>query len=171
MPAKVQWAIEESVERLHSTTNGEFERSAGWPLFKEITASGGRRLLRHAHTQALLIPVRPLGRSVSGRDLTLPFEYPRLVSSLPLELASNSLGSISDVGSDVGQAMASPSGQQQQLGRRSSTSSSAAAASAHQHTAAAAASASAPSSAPLPRRCANACVCICLYDGRQYVCI
>lgn len=37
MPAKVQRAIEESVERLLSSTSGEFERSVGQPLFNEIT--------------------------------------------------------------------------------------------------------------------------------------
>ena len=37
MPAKVQQAIRESVERLLLTQGGDFVRSAGRPLFKEIT--------------------------------------------------------------------------------------------------------------------------------------
>ena len=37
MPAKAQQAVEESVERLLSSTSGEFERSVGRPLFKDIT--------------------------------------------------------------------------------------------------------------------------------------
>jgi len=37
MPAKVQQAIRESVERLLPTQDGNFVRSAGRPLFKEIT--------------------------------------------------------------------------------------------------------------------------------------
>ena len=37
LPAKVQQAVEESVERLLSSTRGDFERSVGRPLFKHIT--------------------------------------------------------------------------------------------------------------------------------------
>ena len=37
MPAKVQRAVEESVERLLSSTSGAFERTVGQPLFKDIT--------------------------------------------------------------------------------------------------------------------------------------
>ena len=37
LTAKVQRAIEESVERLLSITTGDFERTAGRPVFKEIT--------------------------------------------------------------------------------------------------------------------------------------
>jgi hypothetical protein len=37
VPAKVQRAVKESAERLLSSTSGEFERSVGRPLFKDIT--------------------------------------------------------------------------------------------------------------------------------------